>query len=126
MGQQKMINEIIELAELLRDAKEYKDVAEFQQNLAMERWFEIGRLKRKLDESEKEIGRLESILNDYALQYGTVKDKAEVLDKARIECAKQIFNEMFEFIDYMKFDSDYDIVQFEKHIKEIEKRYTGE
>lgn len=43
----------------------------------------------------REVERLTNILNSYALQYGTVKDQHEVIDKAKAEAVK-------EFAEYLK------------------------
>lgn len=37
----------------------------------------------------REVERLTNILNSYALQYGTVKDQHEVIDKAKAEAVKE-------------------------------------
>lgn len=51
---------------------------------------------------KSEVERLEHILNSYALQYGTVKDQHEVIDKAKSEVAREIFEEIERFL-YMHF-----------------------
>lgn len=43
---------------------------------------------------KSKIDRLERICNSYALQYGTVKDQQAVIDKAKADAAKEIFDEL--------------------------------
>ena len=43
---------------------------------------------------EKEIDRLKKILDYYALQYGTVKSQQQVIDRAKSEVAREIFEEI--------------------------------
>lgn len=50
--------------------------------------------KSEVEASENEIERLKSILNNYALQYGTVTDKQKVIDEAKTEVAREIFAEI--------------------------------
>lgn len=45
-----------------------------------------------------EVERLEQILNSYALQYGTVKDQQEVIDKIKRETAREIFAEIRKIV----------------------------
>ena len=52
--------------------------------------------KSEVEELEKEVERLTNILNSYALQYGTVADKQKVIDKAKSEVAREIFEEIEE------------------------------
>lgn len=42
----------------------------------------------------EEVDRLRHILNSYALQYGTVKDQQEVIDRIKQETAREIFEEI--------------------------------
>lgn len=42
----------------------------------------------------EEVDRLRSILDSYALQYGTVKDQHEVIDRVKRETAMEIFKEL--------------------------------
>lgn len=46
---------------------------------------------KRMIELEEETARLRSILDDYALQYGTVKDQHEVIDRVKRETAMEIF-----------------------------------
>ena len=48
---------------------------------------------------KSEIERLEHILECYALQYGTVVDQTKVIDKAKVEVAGEIFEEIEKFMD---------------------------
>lgn len=57
---------------------------------------EIDRLKLELENEALKREKLEQILNSYALQYGTVKDQQEVIDKVKRETAKEIFAEIQE------------------------------
>ena len=43
---------------------------------------------------ESEVERLKSICNSYALQYGTVRDQQKVIDEAKREVAREIFEEI--------------------------------
>ena len=43
---------------------------------------------------KSEVERLENILNSYALQYGTVVDRKKVVDQAKVEVAREIFEEI--------------------------------
>lgn len=52
--------------------------------------------------SREEVDRLRSILDSYALQYGTVKDQHEVIDRLKRETAREIFGEI-ESILYSAF-----------------------
>lgn len=51
--------------------------------------------KSEVEALGREVERLTNILNSYALQYGTVKDQHEVIDKAKAEAVK-------EFAEYLK------------------------
>ena len=50
--------------------------------------------KSEAEALEEEIKRLQSILNNYALRYGTVRDQRAVIDNAKAEVAKEIFAEI--------------------------------
>lgn len=43
---------------------------------------------------ESEVERLRAICNSYALQYGTVRDQQKVIDEAKREIAREIFEEI--------------------------------
>lgn len=55
---------------------------------------EIERLKATAELAEVETERLKQINNSYALQYGTVKDQQKVIDEAKSEDVKEIFEEV--------------------------------
>lgn len=57
---------------------------------------EFLKLHDAYQEQKAEIERLQHILDSYALQYGTVKDQHEVIDKAKTDVAREIFEEIFE------------------------------
>ena len=42
----------------------------------------------------EEVDRLRHILDSYAIQYGTVKDQNEVIDRIKAEVAREIFEEI--------------------------------
>ena len=52
------------------------------------------RLAEEKEALEKEVERLQMILDSYALQYGTVMDKHIVIERARQEAAREIFAEI--------------------------------
>ena len=50
--------------------------------------------RSEVEALEKEIDRLKNILDYYALQYGTVKSQQQVIDRAKSEVAREIFEEI--------------------------------
>ena len=48
---------------------------------------------------KSKVDRLERICNYYALQYGTVKDQQAVIDKAKTEVAREIFEEIERYAE---------------------------
>ena len=50
--------------------------------------------KSEVEKLEAEVVRITTILNSYALQYGTVVDKQKVIDKAKAKVAREIFEEI--------------------------------
>ena len=50
--------------------------------------------RSEVEALEKEIKRLQSILNNYALRYGTVRDQRAVIDNAKAEVVRKIFEEI--------------------------------
>ena len=48
---------------------------------------------------KSEVEKLETILNSYALQYGTVMDKHIVIERAKSEVAREIFEEIEQEIN---------------------------
>lgn len=68
---------------------------------------------------KSEVERLEHILDCYALQYGTVTEQREVIDKAKAEVAREIFEEIEKI--------DEDIASFQEfysRIMRLKKKYT--
>lgn len=59
---------------------------------------ELARVEGHYFKKVGEVERLEQILNSYALQYGTVKDRQGVIDKAKSEVARGIFEEIEEYV----------------------------
>ena len=70
-----------------------------------------------------EVERLERILNSYALQYGTVRDKQKVIDEAKSEVAREIFEEIDKILDNYSIILDGEIGFFSL-IAELKKKYT--
>ena len=60
---------------------------------------EFLKLHDEYQSANAEIERLKHILDCYALQYGTVKEQQDVIDKANQEFAREIFEEIEEDID---------------------------
>lgn len=52
--------------------------------------------RSEVDKADQEIERLEHILNNYALQYGTVTDKQKVIDQAKQDVAREIFEKIWK------------------------------
>lgn len=50
--------------------------------------------RSEVEEADKEIARLKEILTNYALQYGTVKTQQKVINQAKQEIAREIFEEI--------------------------------
>ena len=82
---------------------------------------------------KSEVERLEHILDCYALQYGTVTDQQKVIEKAKSEVAREIFEKIEESIathaytskseDYM--DGAFDTIEWvDSKIDELKKKYT--
>ena len=70
-----------------------------------------------------EVERLERICHSYALQYGTVTDQQKVIDKAKAEVAREIFEE----IEKLKTIGLYGFRFYHKtDIAELKKKYTEE
>ena len=82
-----------------------------------------------------EVERLERILNSYTLQYGTVRDKQKVIDEAKSEVAREIFEELEERIAVRTFtsksedyaDGCFDTIEWvDSKIAELKKKYMEE
>ena len=74
---------------------------------------------------KSEVERLETILNSYALQYGTVMDKHIVIEKARAEVAREIFEELIDhaiFIEYA--DGGKYLKHTAEFVAKLKKKYT--
>ena len=50
--------------------------------------------RSEVEALEKEIDRLNHILNCYALQYGTVKDQSKTINKVKTEVASEILSDL--------------------------------
>lgn len=50
--------------------------------------------QQRYNDAQAEVERLQHILNCYALQYGTVTEQQEVINKAKAEAAREIFKEI--------------------------------
>lgn len=71
---------------------------------------------------KSEVERLQKILDSYALQYGTVKDQQDVIDKANQELASEIFEEIEKIACVYKLDGDF---YLDNGIyTELKKKYT--
>lgn len=72
---------------------------------------------------KSEVERLERILNSYALQYGTAKDQQAVIDKAKSEVAREIFEEIEKELD--TFDGSWanTVIATQYLIAELKKKY---
>ena len=68
---------------------------------------------------EQEIERLKSILNNYALQYGTVTDMQKVIELAEQEVAREIFEEIEGILNEIGYFDEIDLT-------ELKKKYIGE
>ena len=75
--------------------------------------------KSEVEKLEAEVERLTNILHSYALQYGTVVDKQKVIDKAKAEVAREIFEDIRETIAVVGFLDWEDLC-------ELKKKYTEE
>ena len=71
------------------EIENYKKIAEHQQSLSMDRFFEIQRLKEEIVKLEAETDRLNYLLQCYALEHGTAVDKERFLKPARAEAVKE-------------------------------------
>ena len=71
---------------------------------------------------KSEVERLQHILDSYALQYGTVMDKHIVIEKAREDVAREIFEEIDKgFAEMYPLFSKVLIINF---LAELKKKYT--
>ncbi len=72
---------------------------------------------------KSEVERLQYILDSYALQYGTVKDQHEVIDKAKTGVAREIFEEIEKYMDE---DDGLLVYMTRSEFYELKKKYTEE
>lgn len=75
-------------------------------------------IKKANQELEAEIDRLKHILNCYALQYGTVKEQQDVIDKANQAFAGEIFANLEKL--HLHITNDFDLRRY----NELKKKYT--
>lgn len=87
---------------------------------------EFLKLHDQYQEQKTEIERLERICNSYALQYGTVRDQQKVIDKAKDEVAKEIFEEIEKILDRNHFDTPFEYYAgyLSSPIRSLKKKYT--
>ena len=79
--------------------------------------------RSEVEKADQEIERLEHILNSYALQYGTVTDKQKVIDQAKQDVAREIFEEIVKLLIF----NTYEIACISKNdLAELKKKYIGE
>lgn len=81
-----------------------------------------------------EVERLQHILDSYALQYGTVKDQREVMDRIKQETARKIFEEIENIVaaDDIHEDLEYEellgayaaINRIKRKVLEYKKKYV--
>lgn len=107
----------------------------------------VVKLETKLDQADQEEERLKRILNNYALQYGTVTDKQKVIDKAKQDVAREMIEEFEKEIKldlqnnyterakqralYNFANDDYDgkilaLLAISEFIAQLKKKYIGE
>ena len=83
---------------------------------------------------KSDVERLERICHSYALQYGTVTDQQKVIDKAKAEVAREIFEEIGKILykhtkNAIKEKSatcELTIDYIGEDIAELKKKYTEE
>ena len=99
---------------------------------------------QEVEKADKEIERLTKILENYALQYGTVTDKQKVIDQAKQEVAREIFDKFechistgIRILKDCINDTDaeqvkrhllgrlHELCGMEKFIAELKKKYIG-
>ena len=81
--------------------------------------------KSEVDALEDEVDKLKTILGFYALKYGTVQSQQKVIDQAKSEVAREIFEEIDEaMIDHARGDIDNHWLYV--RIAELKKKYTEE
>ena len=74
---------------------------------------------------KSEVERLQNILDSYALQYGTVMDKHIVIERARAEVAREIFEEIEKICtDFPLYGNSDTLILSEHDFAELKKKYT--
>ncbi len=73
---------------------------------------------------KSEVERLEHILDSYALQYGTATDQQKVIDKAKAEVAREIFEEIEKLSREFMNNEHYIFGDMLWDIAELKKKYT--
>ena len=68
---------------------------------------------------KSDVDRLQSILDSYALQYGTVMDKHIIIERVRTEVARELFDEIEDVLNNIGY---FDELDFEA----LKKKYTEE
>ena len=83
--------------------------------------------KQEVEKADKEIERLTKILENYALQYGTVTDKQKVIEQAKQEVAREIFEEFDNLIVTLEIGDNekVSVLDYNKYT-ELKKKYIGE
>ena len=130
------------------EAENYKSIAEYQQKLSIDRYFEIKQLKQELDKAKSEVEELKAIIKDHQANeerwqelYADTVNKWEKayeeleieLENAKSEVAREIFEEIEESIAvhaYTSKSEDYAdgmlaaIEWVDSKISELKKKYT--
>jgi hypothetical protein len=71
-----------------------------------------------------EVERLQHILDSYAIQYGTVKDQREVMDRIKQETAMEIFEEIEKFNRKPLPECKPVYIIKERELAKLKKKYT--
>lgn len=82
--------------------------------------------KSEVENAEAEIERLKHILNCYALQYGTVTEQQKVIDDAKSEVAREIFEEIEEIAIEHEMFGRIVLMIGQGTLAELKKKYTEE
>ena len=103
------------------EAENYKSIAETQQKLSIERYFEIKQLKQELDKAKGKVEYLQSELDVYEFIYDIASDKQK-LDEAKAEVARAFRKRMNEKMGKHTHLLGKEYVQ--RIMREVEKEYT--
>lgn len=89
--------------------------------------FALAEAKNEVEKADKEIERLIKILENYALQYGTVTDKQKVIDQAKQKVAREIFEEFDNLIVTLEIGDNEkaSVLDYNKYT-ELKKKRIGE